>query len=490
MLAATQAQVRAPALVAAAEVDATTTLYAEEDPADLRSLGSLAPAELTDELLTDAWAQVQQLHQVGIAHEALDPDALAVDSAGRVWLRNLSQGEIAASPLRLRLDDAELLTSCGLLVGAERATVLAAALLSPEELGRLLPFLQKVALSPGTRLRIREHKELLGELRDAVLSHVPEAPTEQVDLQRLRPRTALSVVAATIAAYVLIGQLSNVDLHALLTGVDWGWVVVALVGSFVTYVGAALNIVAFTPVPVPFVRLVATQFAATFVTLLAPSAVGSVGTNVRVLQKAGAPPPLAVASVGVSSLVAVLTTILLFIGLGIAVGGAPAGDLKVPSGFILIGALIVLVVIGTVLVMPWSRRAIFKQIGPMLSRTIPRLWTVLRDPKRLAVGVGGNVLTTAGYTLALGAAIRAYGESLPFPTVAIVYLGSGLIGSVAPTPGGIGAVEAALVAGLTAAGMPGTAALPVALLYRTVTFWLPIAPGWLAFNRLQHREQL
>jgi len=354
----------------------------------------------------------------------------------------------------------------------------------------LLPFLQKVALSPGTRLRIREHKELLGELRDAVLSHVPEAPTEQVDLERLRPRTALSVVAATIAAYVLIGQLSNVDLHALLTGVDWGWVVVALVGSFVTYVGAALNIVAFTPVPVPFVRLVATQFAATFVTLLAPSAVGSVGTNVRVLQKAGAPPPLAVASVGVSSLVAVLTTILLFIGLGIAVGGAPAGDLKVPPGFVLVGALIVLVVIGTVLVMPWSRRAIFKQIGPMLSRTIPRLWTVLRDPKRLAVGVGGNVLTTAGYTLALGAAIRAYGESLPFPTVAIVYLGSGLIGSVAPTPGGIGAVEAALVAGLTAAGMPGTAALPVALLYRTVTFWLPIAPGWLAFNRLQHREQL
>ena len=122
VLAATQAQVRAPALVAAAEVDATTTLYAEDDSADLRSLRSLPAAELTDELLTDAWTQVQQLHRVGVAHEALDPDALAVDAAGRIWLRNLSQGEIAASPLRLRLDDAELLTSCALLVGPERAT--------------------------------------------------------------------------------------------------------------------------------------------------------------------------------------------------------------------------------------------------------------------------------------------------------------------------------------------------------------------------------
>jgi uncharacterized membrane protein YbhN (UPF0104 family) len=490
VLAASQAQVRTPALVAAAEVDATTTLYAEEDPPDLRPLRTLPAGQLTDELLVDAWTQVQRLHRVGVAHEALDPTSLAVDAAGRVWLRHVSQGEIAASALRLRLDDAELLTTSALLVGPERAVGVAASVLRPDELGRLLPFLQKVALSPGTRVCIREHRQLLGRLRDTVLSHVPEAPTEPVDLERLRPRTALSIVAATIAAYVLIGQLGNVDTHTLLHGIDWPWALVAMLGSFLTYVGAALNIVAFAPVPIPFVRLVAGQFAATFVTLLAPAAVGSVGTNVRLLQKADAPPPLAVASVGVSSLVAVLTTIVLFVGLGLAAGGAPAGDVKVPSGFVVVGALLVLGAAGAVLLVPWSRQAVLKQVRPMLSRTIPRLWNVLRDPKRLALGVGGNMLTTASYTLALGAAARAYGEAVPFPTVAIVYLGSGLIGSAAPTPGGIGAVEAALVAGLTASGMASAVALPVALLYRTVTFWLPMAPGWVAFHVLQRRDQI
>ncbi|HEY0401994.1 MAG TPA: lysylphosphatidylglycerol synthase domain-containing protein, partial [Blastococcus sp.] len=62
------------------------------------------------------------------------------------------------------------------------------------------------------------------------------------------------------------------------------------------------------------------------------------------------------------------------------------------------------------------------------------------------------------------------------------------IGSVAPTPGGLGAVEVALSTGLAAIGVPSTAAVSGVLLFRVATFWLPVPLGWLALRWLRRRD--
>ena len=68
-----------------------------------------------------------------------------------------------------------------------------------------------------------------------------------------------------------------------------------------------------------------------------------------------------------------------------------------------------------------------------------------------------------------------------------VYLGASIVASAAPTPGGLGAMEAALVAGFTGVGLdPGTAVAAV-LAYRLLTYWVPILPGWLSFRQLDRR---
>ena len=74
--------------------------------------------------------------------------------------------------------------------------------------------------------------------------------------------------------------------------------------------------------------------------------------------------------------------------------------------------------------------------------------------------------------------------------VAVVYLVGATVGQAAPTPGGLGAVEAALTAGLTAAGLDGGIALSAVLLYRLVTFWIPTVPGYWAFTYLTKRGAL
>ena len=59
------------------------------------------------------------------------------------------------------------------------------------------------------------------------------------------------------------------------------------------------------------------------------------------------------------------------------------------------------------------------------------------------------------------------------------------LAQVAPTPGGIGAAEAALIAGLTAFGLDAGTAVPAVFLFRIGTFWAPILPGYLAYKRLE-----
>ena len=72
----------------------------------------------------------------------------------------------------------------------------------------------------------------------------------------------------------------------------------------------------------------------------------------------------------------------------------------------------------------------------------------------------------------------------------MVFLAGNALGSAAPTPGGVGAVEAALIAGLITVGVPKEVAAPAVLLFRLLTLWLPVVPGWLSFTHLTRKGAL
>jgi glycosyltransferase 2 family protein len=75
-------------------------------------------------------------------------------------------------------------------------------------------------------------------------------------------------------------------------------------------------------------------------------------------------------------------------------------------------------------------------------------------------------------------------------TIGAVYLVGSAVATAAPTPGGIGAVEAALIAGLTAAGLDKAIAVPAVFLFRLATFWIPILPGWIALTAMERSDRL
>jgi undecaprenyl-diphosphatase len=74
--------------------------------------------------------------------------------------------------------------------------------------------------------------------------------------------------------------------------------------------------------------------------------------------------------------------------------------------------------------------------------------------------------------------------------VVAVYLGGSALAAAAPTPGGLGALEAGLIAGLTSVGQPAAAAVTAVLVFRLVTYWVPVLPGAASFWALRRAGSL
>ena len=333
---------------------------------------------------------------------------------------------------------------------------------------------------------MRKNKDVLVKLRDAVIELRPSAAEAQpLDLRRIKPRTLLTIVAGTIAAYVLFTQLANVNIVELLKSANWTWAAVGLVLSVLTFVGAALSLSGFVPEELNHSRTFMAQLAASFATLVSPPTIGAVAINVRYLQKSGLHPALASASVGVSQVFAFFIHIGLLFLTGIAAGKAMEHSFTPPMwAVIAIGVL--LAVAALLLLLPAVRKLIRERVQPILAEVGPRLLTIAQRPAKLAEGIGGILLLNAAFAACMIACCEAFGAGRSnYAAIALVYLAGSTIGQAAPTPGGLGAVEAAYVAGLTAAGLDPGVALSATLLFRLLTFWLPTIPGYWSFNRLQ-----
>jgi uncharacterized protein (TIRG00374 family) len=139
---------------------------------------------------------------------------------------------------------------------------------------------------------------------------------------------------------------------------------------------------------------------------------------------------------------------------------------------------------------PQTRARLTGIVWPHLRSVGPRLLDAIAHPLRLAISACANLLLTAAYVVAFLAALRAIGADPAILPAAVVYLAGNAVGSAAPTPGGIGGVEAVLAAGLTAIGVPAHEAIPAVLLFRVATFWLPIPAGWVAYMLLRRRDIL
>lgn len=486
-LAVSRAGVRTPKLRKVLKVNGdSTAIVFDHIPGS--ALSKLSADDVTDEMLHDLWRQLRRLRRSQIAHRRLSGRTILVADSGKIWLLDPSGGQVAAPDLAIRADLAQALVAAALIVGAERTITTAMDVLGPSPLGSAVPLLQQVALPRSVRHELRGQRTLLSELRDGLISYIGRG-TEPVRLQRFKPLSLVTGVGAVAAVYLVSTQLVDVSFSELWEQTDLRWLLPAAIAMFLSFVGAAFAILGFVPEKVPFPRTLGAQICLSFLRLVAPSTVSNVAINIRLLTKVGVAGPLATASVAANQVGNVAITLPIIATLGVVSGSSAAAGLE-PSQSTLLVIAGVLIAAALLILIPPIRTRLRSLWSDFAERGLPRLLDVLSNPRKLAVAIGGIVLQAASLVFCFYACLRAVGGDANIAALAVVQMVGNTLGMAVPTPGGLGAVEAALTAGVTTIGVSTTVAVPAVLLFRIVSFWLPIVPGWVLWTQMQRRGLL
>ncbi|HEY8217901.1 MAG TPA: lysylphosphatidylglycerol synthase transmembrane domain-containing protein [Acidimicrobiia bacterium] len=489
LMAAREADVRVPGVVAVGVAGAKSALLVTT-PTGGRPLTEGGAADVAA-----VWRELAKLRAARIAHGALDLEHVVLAPDGPVLL-DLSLASISAPQGRLDQDVAQLLVASALVVGAEAAVAAAIDALGTEAVAAALPLVQKPALTRSTRAALHHQKHLLDEVHGAITQSTAIEVLEPIELRRVKPLNVLMVVGLLFALWVILGEVGSIsNLIDTLESADWAWVVVVVVLTQSTNLSYAMATVGSVDNHVPYGPAVVMQYAVAFTNLVAPSGVASGLMNIRFLQKQGAPISVATSSGVILGLSGTIASFALFVLTAFAVGQEGVLDDVGGGGdgqLILVVVFVASLLIGIVFLLPRLRRTAREKWWPPVAQGFRNVWSVLSSPRKLVMVLGGAVGAQLLYSLALGAALAAYGAGgeLSFVELVFINTSASFLASLTPVPGGMGVTEAALIAGLTAFGITGDTASAAVITQRLFTTYLPPIPGSYATKWLIANDQL
>ncbi|MBV9412911.1 MAG: flippase-like domain-containing protein [Acidimicrobiia bacterium] len=483
-LTAAQAGVRVPHIQLATRGPRGEVFLVEERVRG-HTLDDVPVDSIDDKLLERVWEQVERLHEARIAHRDLRRHNVFVDEAGEPWLLDFNLAEAASNERRLHRDVCELMVSLTAVVGPQRAADSALETLGADEVMAAMPMLQPLAISGRTLSELPGRQGVITELRNHVADRLGVEHEPLAQITRVRPRTLIALAAFGFAVQLLLPQIGEFSQTVdAVRSAHWAWMLAAVAAAAATFVAAAFAQRGATAKHLPLYPMTIVQVACSFVNRVTPAGTGGLGLNERHLEKSGLTRSASLAAIGLNALAGAVVHAL---GVAVAIaalGQSGIGGAPLPRGWgVLVAITVGFAIAGIVLLSPLRRRI----AGPM-KRAASDLVHVLRRPLQALQLFSGNIGVTLGNALALAACLAAFHADANFLEVIVVYLGGSAVASVSPTPGALGAVEAALVAGLTGVGVAAGPAVAGVLSFRLVTFWLPTVPGFWAF-RVVRRHQ-
>ena len=462
------------------------------------ALSDADAAHISDVTLDDLYRQLLVLRRARIAHGAISGDALLVDPATQtVTVADFRNASASASPDQLDRDMAGAMAATAVAVGAERAADSAARCLTPEMLEGALRHLHKPALDPALGRSLWGQRGLLEEVR------LRAAQAASIDLPKLvEPRrvswpTLIMMVGTLIGGWALIGVLIDVSQSFdTVIGADWLWVIMTFVLAQLVYVASAVEGIGSVPGPLPFARAVAVEVAKAF-SALAGGTAAVFATRVRFFQQQGYDASVALSSgaiMATSSWIAKGTLFLVALpfawgAIHLEVAPQSGGNSKL-VWIILAVVVLVALVIGVALAVPRLRRLAAEKARPKVRDIWGNLKGIASSPRKLVLLVGGSFGQELFVAMALSVSLRAFDDHLRLPVLIVVITLAAMIGGIAPSPGGMGVVEAGLILGLTAAGVSEADATAAVFIQRLFTSYLPPIWGWATLVWMRKREYL
>ena len=462
------------------------TLYAHT-PA--RGVPLAEAAEST--LEARVWGPLRVLHDHQISHGDLRANKITVDD-GTVLFGGFDHAEYGATDAQLQSDIAQLMVTTSALYDPATAVRTAMGVFGKGTVLTASRRLTKAAVPKRIRDSIPDARGVLGAARDEVKRQTGADEIQSETITRFNRNQIIQMVLLVALVYVALPFISTVPtfLSELRTA-NWWWGLLGLAVSALKYVGAAAALWACADGLVSFRNLTLMQVANTFAATTTPAGVGGLALSVRFLQKGGLGALRAATAVTLQQSVQMVTHVVLLI-LFSAFAGASANLTKFvpPMTIVYLVGGVILLVVAAFGVVPRLRNWLTATVGPRVREVLRDLRELAGEPRRLVIIVLGCAATTLGGALALWACISAFGGDTSFVTVTVVTMIGGTLASAAPTPGGVGAVEAALIGGLAAFGVPTAIAVSSVLLYRVLTCWLPVFVGWFLMRWLTENQMI
>jgi uncharacterized protein (TIRG00374 family) len=449
-------------------------------------------ANLTDGTLEEIMLAVLRLRDAGISHGALGADTIIVSDRG-ICVRNFRRASASAPASRLDTDLAAALAAMAVPAGAERTAAAAARVLDADTARAALVHLQRSALDPVTVAALQQHKNLLPRLREAVASSVGIEVPKLAEAKRVSWANLLFAVGSLLGIWLIIGVLSDAgsSLEAI-KGASWGWVALTFVFAQLPVVAEGWALTGAAVGQIPFGRCVALETSNIF-TALVGGDVAVFALRVRFFQRQGYDAEAAVSAGAIATTASwTVKTALFLIALPFA-----AGSFHAPSGsggdqaavWIILAVILVAGIAATVIALvPKLRRLVSRQVRPHLLNIWANVKTIAAEPRKIVYVLAGSTLAQLLVILALGASLHAVGEHASIATLITVNTLAAILGGAVPVPGGLGVVEAGLIAGLTAAGISEDQAVAAVLIQRFFTSYLPPVWGWATLAWMRRRE--
>jgi len=292
-------------------------------------------------------------------------------------------------------------------------------------------------------------------------------------------RQILLFLVIIILALIILPQLSafSGSLEKI-SNLDFSLALLAFALIMGTYFAGAATYYFLSRKPLRYLLTVVIQFAAMFVNRVLPAGIGAIGVNFGYLKRFGHSNIQSATIVGLNNLLGFVGNSIIILLVLLLSGIALPSNSSVKGSWL----YLLILVPGIIVLMYFT---INKKIKIKLYKSMQNIKALLLayadSPVIILKALLSSMTLTILHMLCLMASMYAIGGSVSLAVVVLVFsLGVGAGASV-PTPGGLGGLEAGMVAGFIAFGMPANTALAGVLLYRIISFWIPLIIGGAAF---------
>jgi uncharacterized membrane protein YbhN (UPF0104 family) len=303
----------------------------------------------------------------------------------------------------------------------------------------------------------------------------------------LTKKRVLLLLVLLLVLYIIVPRIGSFsDSFAVVRQADAGSLLAAAAATILTFIIAATMYWRLALRPLPFRQTLLVQTASAFTNRLLPGGFGTLTLYVQYLRMSGHSLSEAITVAGTNNLLGIVGHLIILAVVLLVTNDSYPAKLQIPTAFS--GAFPWLILLGIIVILG-ANLLVFRTFRKHAYRITKEIYGYIlqyfKRPAALFSALGLSLVLTATYVTIFFFCTVAVGIQLEIQHVFLVFTIGMIVGTATPTPGGLVGAEAGLTGGLIAYGVSPDMALAAALVYRFLTYWLPLLPGFIVFVRIR-----